>query len=84
MIVYTLPLGPMQANCYLLECEETRSAIVIDPGDEADVILDIISDHKLKLEFIINTHGHIDHISANNDLKKRHPLNYVSIVLMLI
>lgn len=71
MIVYTLPLGPMQANCYLLECEETRSAIVIDPGDEADVILDIISDHKLKLEFIINTHGHIDHISANNDLKKK-------------
>ena len=71
MIVYTFQLGPMQANCYLLECEETLSAIVIDPGDEADVILDIISDRKLKLEFIINTHGHIDHISANNDLKKK-------------
>jgi hydroxyacylglutathione hydrolase len=71
MIVYTFQLGPMQANCYILECEKTRSAIVIDPGDEADVILDIISDRKLKLEFIINTHGHIDHISANNELKKK-------------
>ncbi|MEK7397586.1 MAG: MBL fold metallo-hydrolase [Candidatus Poribacteria bacterium] len=71
MIVYTFQLGPMEANCYLLECEKTLSAIVIDPGDEADVILDIISDRKLKLEFIINTHGHIDHISANNDLKKK-------------
>ncbi len=71
MIIYAFQLGPMQANCYLLECEETLSAIVIDPGDEADVILDMIKDRELKLEFIINTHGHIDHISANNDLKKK-------------
>jgi hydroxyacylglutathione hydrolase len=71
MIINAFQLGPMQANCYLLECEKTLSAIVIDPGDEADVILDMIKDRKLKLEFIINTHGHIDHISANNDLKKK-------------
>lgn len=71
MIVHTLTLGPMQANCYLLECEETHSAIVIDPGDDAEVILDILEKRKLNLEFIINTHGHIDHISANADLKKK-------------
>jgi hydroxyacylglutathione hydrolase len=71
MIIYAFQLGPMQANCYLLECEETHSAVVIDPGDEADVILDMIRDRELKLEFIINTHGHIDHISANNDLKNK-------------
>ncbi|MDQ1329034.1 MAG: hydroxyacylglutathione hydrolase [Candidatus Poribacteria bacterium] len=71
MIVHTLTLGSMQANCYLLECEETHSAIVIDPGDDAEVILDILEKRKLNLEFIINTHGHIDHISANADLKKK-------------
>jgi hydroxyacylglutathione hydrolase len=71
MIVHTLTLGPMQANCYLLECEETHSAIVIDPGDDAEVILDVLEKRKLNLEFIINTHGHIDHISANADLKNK-------------
>jgi hydroxyacylglutathione hydrolase len=71
MVVNTLTLGPMQANCYLLECEETLSAVVIDPGDDADVILNILEERKLNLELIINTHGHIDHIAANSDLKKK-------------
>jgi len=71
MIVHTLTLGPMQANCYILECEKTKSAIVIDPGDEADEILDTIKNRGLKLEFIVNTHGHIDHISANGDLIRK-------------
>jgi len=71
MIIHTLTVGPMQANCYLLECEETHSAIVIDPGDDAEEILDVLEKRKLNLEFIINTHGHIDHISVNADLKKK-------------
>ena len=71
MIVNTLTLGPMQANCYLLECEETLSAVVIDPGDDADVILNILEECKLNLELIINTHGHVDHIAANSDLKQK-------------
>jgi glyoxylase-like metal-dependent hydrolase (beta-lactamase superfamily II) len=71
MIIHTLTVGPMQANCYLLECEETHSAIVIDPGDDAEEILDVLEKRKLNLGFIINTHGHIDHISANADLKKK-------------
>jgi len=71
MIIHTLILGPMQANGYLLECEETHSAIMIDPGDDADEILSILEERKLNLELIVNTHGHIDHISANDDLKKK-------------
>ena len=71
MIIQTLILGPMQANCYLLECEKTHSAIVIDPGDDADQVLYLINERKLKLEIIINTHGHIDHIAANTDLKEK-------------
>ena len=69
MIVQTLSVGPMQANCYVLGCEETRSALVIDPGDEAARIICIINENKLQLELIVNTHGHVDHIVANEILK---------------
>jgi hydroxyacylglutathione hydrolase len=71
MTIQTLILGPMQANCYLLECNKTHSAIVIDPGDDADQVLYLLNERKLKLEIIINTHGHIDHIAANTDLKEK-------------
>lgn len=70
MTVQMLTVGPMQANCYILECEETRSAAVIDPGDEAERIISVINDRELQLEFIINTHGHVDHIVANAELKE--------------
>ena len=39
MIIKTLAVGPIQANCYILGCEETLAAAVIDPGDETDRIL---------------------------------------------
>ncbi len=71
MIVHTFTLGPMQANCYILECEKTKSAVIIDPGDEADAILDFINNRNIKPEFIVNTHGHIDHISANDEVKRK-------------
>lgn len=71
MIIQTLPVGPMAANCYILECENTRSAIVIDPGDEAARILDVVNEHNLQIKFIVNTHAHIDHIAANSELKEK-------------
>lgn len=58
------------ANCYILGCERTRSAAVIDPGDEADRILLKLAEDNLRLEYIINTHGHFDHVGANGPLKK--------------
>jgi hydroxyacylglutathione hydrolase len=70
MIIRTLSVGPMAANCYILECEKTRSAMVIDPGAEAARILSVIRENKLQLKLIVNTHAHIDHIEANSDLIK--------------
>jgi len=61
----------MQANCYILECEETRAAMVIDPGDDSALILNALDEHKLQLKLIVNTHAHIDHIAANLDLKEK-------------
>ena len=57
------------ANCYIVGCEETLEAVVIDPGDDPDKILLALAESKLTVKYIINTHGHFDHISAN---KKMH------------
>jgi glyoxylase-like metal-dependent hydrolase (beta-lactamase superfamily II) len=57
------------ANCFILGCKETLAAAVIDPGDEADRILMYLAESKLTLKYIINTHGHFDHVGANKPLK---------------
>lgn len=71
MIIRTLAVGPMAANCYILGCENTRWAIVIDPGAEAARILNVMDENDLQLKLIVNTHAHIDHIEANSDLKEK-------------
>ena len=70
LIIKTLAVGPIQANCHILGCEETLEAAVIDPGDEPDRILHALAESSLTAKFIINTHGHFDHVSANKRLKE--------------
>lgn len=65
-----MALGPIQANCFILGCEETRNAVVIDPGDDADRILTTLAGDRLTAVHIINTHGHFDHVGANKRLKE--------------
>jgi len=70
VIIEMLTVGPIQANCYILGCEDTLEAVVIDPGGEADRILLALAQAKLTLKYIINTHGHFDHVGANKKLQK--------------
>ena len=69
MIIRQMALGPIQANCFILGCEELRQAVVIDPGDEPDRILTTLAGDQLTVAYIINTHGHFDHVGANKRLK---------------
>ncbi len=62
-------MGPLQVNCYIVEDEQTKEAMVIDPGDDAAAILKVIGSRKLKVRYIINTHAHFDHVGANKQVK---------------
>lgn len=67
--VISFPVGALLSNCYLLFDTETRNTIVIDPGDDARLIQEAIAEDGLKPVKIINTHGHGDHIAANEAIK---------------
>jgi glyoxylase-like metal-dependent hydrolase (beta-lactamase superfamily II) len=59
-----LAVGEFQANCYILADQDTREAMVIDPGGEGERILKVIEDNFLGIVSIVLTHGHLDHIGA--------------------
>jgi glyoxylase-like metal-dependent hydrolase (beta-lactamase superfamily II) len=69
LIIESLTVGPIMANCFIAGCEKTGEAAVIDPGDESDRILLTLAGLKLKVKYIINTHGHFDHVGANKKMK---------------
>lgn len=69
MILETLVVGPLQVNCYLVGCEKSGDALVIDPGSDVPMILDALQQHGLSLKKIVNTHGHFDHIGGNRALR---------------
>lgn len=67
-IIKKLVVGGMKANCYIIGDPKTKDAFIIDPGGDYPKIKAIIDKHRLNARAIINTHGHIDHISANRYL----------------
>ena len=69
MIHRILPVGPLQCNCSILGDEQTREAMVIDPGDQIEDILEVLGQEKLKLKQIVVTHAHIDHVGGAMKLK---------------
>jgi hydroxyacylglutathione hydrolase len=70
MILETFPVGPLQCNCTILGDEQTREAMVIDPGDNIPDILARLAKHRLTLKQIVVTHAHIDHVGGALQLKK--------------
>lgn len=73
MIIETLPVGPLQSNCYILGCEMSRLGWVIDPGDEAHKIVALLDKLRLTLDSIFCTHAHLDHVAGLADLKRSRP-----------
>src|SRR5450759_1230711 len=69
MIHEILPVGRLQCNCSIFGDETTRQAMVVDPGDEIDRILETLARHSLTVTAIVITHAHIDHIGGARKLK---------------
>jgi glyoxylase-like metal-dependent hydrolase (beta-lactamase superfamily II) len=70
LIIKTLVVGPIMANCHILGCEETKEAAVVDPGDDTGKILMALAESKLNVKYILNTHGHFDHVGGNKKMKE--------------
>jgi hydroxyacylglutathione hydrolase len=68
MVVKTLTVGQLEANCYIVIDENTGHAFIIDPGDEPDRILEELGE--VKIDYIFLTHGHFDHAGAAGEIKK--------------
>ncbi len=68
LIHITIPVGMLQCNCSIIGDPVTREALVIDPGDEVNRILDLLGRHRLTVKAIVSTHAHIDHVGGLSKL----------------
>ena len=68
-----LTVGSVSTNCYVVWCSNTGEAVVIDPGfdreGEGERVLGVLKENRLKVKFIVDTHGHSDHIRGNGVVK---------------
>ncbi len=67
-IYISIPVGMLQCNCSIIGDPVTREALVVDPGDEVERILELLGRHKLTVKAIVSTHAHIDHVGGLSKL----------------
>ena len=76
MQIQAFDVGMLSTNCYVVSCTETKKSIIIDPGfeyaQEADQITRYVDENALKVKFVVNTHGHSDHIQGDTMLKRKY------------
>lgn len=71
MNIETLVVGPIETNCYIASDPVSREAVIIDAGDDAEKILAYVEQNRLQVKYLLNTHGHFDHIQANDVIREK-------------
>ncbi|MBI4685991.1 MAG: MBL fold metallo-hydrolase [Nitrospirae bacterium] len=69
MLIKSLVVGPLEANCFIVADEKTKETMIIDPGDEPARIMEIVKENNLKVKYIVCTHAHFDHVGGISELK---------------
>lgn len=69
IIIKQIPVGPFQVMTYLVACSQTREAVIIDPAGDEDKLLTLVQTEGVRVKYILNTHGHADHVFGNQKLK---------------
>ncbi len=64
MKILGFPVGPLQANAYLAICEETHDCALVDPGEEAELLIEAAADQGAEIVSILLTHAHLDHVGG--------------------
>lgn len=68
--VEPLIVGPLFSNCYIVWDNELKQGVIIDPGDDADIILKRVKELGIRIKYLLATHGHFDHVGAVAPLKR--------------
>ncbi len=71
MILERIVVGNLETNCYIFGSAKGKEVVIIDPGGSPELILSVLYGLTASVRYIINTHGHMDHITANRQIKKR-------------
>ncbi len=68
----TFPVGPLDCNCSVLACADTKEAVIVDPGGGVDKIAELVAHYDLTVKAIVHTHAHLDHIYCTKDVAEAH------------
>jgi glyoxylase-like metal-dependent hydrolase (beta-lactamase superfamily II) len=69
MFVTTFPVGPLQCNCSIIACPETKEAAIIDPGGDTEKIMALVKEQGFNVKYLLHTHAHFDHFLSSAELK---------------
>ena len=70
MLLETILVGPLGVNCLILGDKQSNEGVVIDPGEDCEMILGAVARLGIKVKYLINTHGHFDHVGCNKQVLK--------------